>query len=456
MKKLFQTAALLLTGCALAALRPRASPDYLLSAPARPSRPTRLNVTIPIGSGDPPTEFRIWGYGPVETVYGTFQFTARSGELCMAAAEEYGNDLFFDYDHAFWAEAGAPDKGKAAGWFRLELRADGLWAVNIRWTPAAEQAIRDKEWRYFSPALDADTTGEITRLWNIALTNLPATFDQVPLVAANVRDHRSPDVRASVSLDSLYGLLNAAIRERYREAWLFEVFNDYAVFEHLGTLWSVPYTVLGTSVTLGPDATEVIRTYTPVQGGQTMRTLLTALNLAATATEAEALQALNSRLAESASLRQQLLSATGQTEVQAALGVVAANAQAAVQLGAANVRIKELEDETRTTKLSGLIARGKADKKLTPALETWAAGQTPEALEAYLEHAPVIAQLAAPAATPPVTPGEDLGDSAPAGEPLKFNGKTWAEMDGSEKHNLHFSDKATYDRMRADHQKRTG
>ncbi|BDP44855.1 hypothetical protein DAETH_48240 (plasmid) [Deinococcus aetherius] len=451
MKKSLITATLALA--LSAAPSARASPGYLLSAPSRPARPTRLNVNIPIGS-EPPTEFHIWAYGPVETVYGTFQFTRRSGELCMAFAQEYGNDLFFDYDHAFWAEGGAPDKGKAAGWFRLELRTDGLWATNITWTPAAAQAIRDKEWRYFSPALDADTTGEITRIWNVALTNLPATHNQTPLVAANVRDFRTPDHQASVSLDRLYGLLCKALDERFQSVWLVEVFNDHAVFEYAGRLWSVPYTVLGTAVTLGSDATEVARQYIPVQGGQTMRTLLTALGLAATATEADALHALNIRLAEGESLQRQLLSATGQTDTQAALGVVAANAQAATLLSAAQVRIGDLETEQRTTRLNALITQGKQDRKLTPALETWAAGQTVEALSAFLEHAPVIAQLSADPVTPPAA-DMDLGGDLPA-EPLRFNGKTWAEMSGADKHNLHFTDKATYDHLRADHLKRSG
>lgn len=459
MKKLLHLAALLLTGCALALPRPRASPSVLLSAPRRAARPTRLNTTITITPGtDPPSEFLIWAYGPVATVYGEFQFTPRSAQLCMAHASEYGNDLFFDYDHAFWAAEGAPDKGKAAGWFNLELRDDGLWATNIRWTPGAAQAISDREWRYFSPALDADeSTGEITRLWNIALTNLPATHNMTPLIAASVRDHRTPDVQASVSLDRLWGLLHDALRARYTDAWIVEIFNDYLVFDHSGKLWRTEYEVNGTSVTLALDATEVTRQYTPVQGGQTMRTLLTALGLQATATEAEALHTLNTRLAAADKFQRELLSATGQADVQAALGVVVANAQAATQLSAATTRLAEMEKKEVATRLSALIAQGKADRKLTPALETWAASQTPEALEAYLQHAPVITQLSAAGAQEPLTtPSSELSKDAPAGEPLKFNGKTWAEMAPADKHNLYVDDKATYDALRADHQKRGG
>ena len=456
MKKLWHTA-LLAVAMHATALQPRASPGLtpglLLSGTPKPM--TYLDVSVPATwREEPPTEFRIWAYGEVSTSKGVYQFTPLSGELCMAWAVEWGNRFSFDYNHAFWDGTG--DATKSAGDYLLELRADGLWAVDVQWTEAARAGLKAREWLYISPALDFDDHNVITRLWNIALTNVPATKNQKPLMAANVRDGRSPDLQASVSLDNLYGLLSTAVRERYRDAWLFEIFNDYAVFEHLGTLWSVPYTVLGTSVTLGADATEVIRTYTPVQGGQTMRTLLTALNLAATATEAEALQTLNTRLSESSTLRQQLLSATGQADVQSALGVVAANAQAAVQLSAANVRLKELEGEARTTKLNSLIAQGRTDRKLTPALETWALAQTPEILSAFLEHAPVVAQLSGREHTPPPKNQEvtELGNGGQG--PVLFNGKKWEDMEPADKHNLYVDDKATYDALRADHKKRTG
>jgi phage I-like protein len=78
---------------------------------------------------------------------------------------------------------GAPNAGN----FDLELRPDGLWATNIHWTPRAEGYLRAGEYLYFSPAFAHDADGRVTRLVNIALTNLPATFGQEPLVAASER-----------------------------------------------------------------------------------------------------------------------------------------------------------------------------------------------------------------------------------------------------------------------------
>src|SRR5690606_12606563 len=63
---------------------------------------------------------------------------------------------------------------------------DELWATKIKWTPKALQALSDREFRYFSPALMLDSeTRVVSQLINCALTNIPATLNQEPLVADN-------------------------------------------------------------------------------------------------------------------------------------------------------------------------------------------------------------------------------------------------------------------------------
>ncbi|MBX3182694.1 MAG: hypothetical protein KIT72_19130 [Polyangiaceae bacterium] len=37
-------------------------------------------------------------------------------------------------------------------------------------------ALSEKEWRYFSPAFEVGPERRISRLINVALTNLPATY----------------------------------------------------------------------------------------------------------------------------------------------------------------------------------------------------------------------------------------------------------------------------------------
>lgn len=140
----------------------------------------------------PPTQVRIFPMGKVETSKGTFLFDRLAADAVMAAYADQGNELFFDYDHKSLRSEGPVDSGKAAGWFHLELRADGLWAIDIRWTQSAAAQLSAGEWRYFSPAfLVDDATGRIVELINVALTNNPATKNMTPLVAASTRGARA-------------------------------------------------------------------------------------------------------------------------------------------------------------------------------------------------------------------------------------------------------------------------
>lgn len=132
-----------------------------------------------------PSAFRLFSLGDNKTTKGTFKLDAAGLASIMAAYKDHGNDLHFDYEHqAFTAlENGKP--APAAGWFSIEARADGLWAVSVRWTDVAAQMLRNKEYRYFSPAFEVDKANRITRLLNVALTNLPASKEMQALVAAS-------------------------------------------------------------------------------------------------------------------------------------------------------------------------------------------------------------------------------------------------------------------------------
>src|SRR4051812_26872983 len=141
----------------------------------------------------PPTEFLVFPYGPIETTKGTFQF---SQELCEELLNEragHAADVNIDYDHLA-LRPGQPGAGKAAGWCRLEGRADGLWAVDVKWTPEAAKMLEAGEYRYISPAFNADRkTGEIFELINIAITNIPATKNIRELVAASLVADGAPE-----------------------------------------------------------------------------------------------------------------------------------------------------------------------------------------------------------------------------------------------------------------------
>jgi phage I-like protein len=158
-------------------------------------------------SGEPPTEIRLFAMGANRTTKGTYVLDAEGGAQVMAAFAERGLDaLPFDAGHSMLAGAMAhPESHKALGWFKPEMRADGLWAVDISWTPATKAALSAREYRFFSPAINFDEkTRRILRLTNVALINLPATLGQKPLVLD------SGDTETEENMTVLFEKLGAA------------------------------------------------------------------------------------------------------------------------------------------------------------------------------------------------------------------------------------------------------
>ncbi len=151
----------------------------------------RVTLTIAVSGDTPPTEFRIFSAGKIETTKGTFIFDAQAAKSVMSEYQTHGADLMVDYDHASLAALSLDpaQAGKAAGWFGLDVRGGELWAVNVRWTPPAADALANKEWRYMSPAFSTDDEGRVTSLLNVAITNLPATRNLQPLIAASGKDN---------------------------------------------------------------------------------------------------------------------------------------------------------------------------------------------------------------------------------------------------------------------------
>lgn len=102
----------------------------------------------------------------------------------MAAYDTHGVELAIDYEHQ---TLNAETNGKpapAAGWFKPEVRDDGLYATGVHWTDEAAGYLKSREYRYFSPValLDAKTR-KPTKLLPMALTNWPATKNITSLVA---------------------------------------------------------------------------------------------------------------------------------------------------------------------------------------------------------------------------------------------------------------------------------
>ena len=99
-----------------------------------------------------------------------------------------GQDLDIDYDHK------ARD-GRAAGWIIAAENRDGDLYLNIDWTTAAKEAIKNKEYRYFSPELSDEWEDPRTSkkyqdvLAGGALTNRPFFKQLAALNFAEFNDY---------------------------------------------------------------------------------------------------------------------------------------------------------------------------------------------------------------------------------------------------------------------------
>ncbi|MCK8106183.1 phage protease [Pseudoalteromonas sp. 2CM41L] len=113
-------------------------------------------------------------------------------ELLKSTASTRTNDYHFDYEHQ---TLHAEENGKpapASGWFNpgdLEyVPGEGLYALNVRWTPSARAHLKNDEYRFISPVFHYDKqTGRPTKLRHFALTNDPAVdgMDKVAVLKAS-------------------------------------------------------------------------------------------------------------------------------------------------------------------------------------------------------------------------------------------------------------------------------
>lgn len=152
--------------------------------------PTRI---LQAEGKEPPTEFLLLPFGEIqiERAVGdeSFVFTRRHAENAVAWFNRVRRMLAIDYEHQSIDRYNTRPDGlrPAAGWIGgLELRDDGLYAVNVSWTPRAAELLRGGEYRYFSPVIywsDADHT-DLAALGPVALTNDPAMHGLQPLAAS--------------------------------------------------------------------------------------------------------------------------------------------------------------------------------------------------------------------------------------------------------------------------------
>ena len=145
--------------------------------------PTLLDgIPIPKIGGEPPARLLAFKWGANPTTKGTLYLTPEGAQKALEAFRKKGVRLCFDYYHSSYNPAVAPAERKAASTCSVATDDDGLWYVDIQWTPPAAQAIRNGEWPYFSPAVLHDKAGVIYELKNPGLVTDPGTINARPLV----------------------------------------------------------------------------------------------------------------------------------------------------------------------------------------------------------------------------------------------------------------------------------
>jgi len=145
-----------------------------------------LCLALVAPDGAPPASFTILAAGTTDTSKGTILFDQEAAKDVVQAFTEHGQgQLPVDYDHGMLGLISTPESGSAAGWFTPSVNDAGdLVANDVQWTPRGAEKLSQREYRYFSPALYIDPDSRrVSKLVNVALTNLPATRDQIPLVA---------------------------------------------------------------------------------------------------------------------------------------------------------------------------------------------------------------------------------------------------------------------------------
>lgn len=165
------------------------------------SRPMSRLPLAALGQADaaarePAREFLLIPFGAVEVdrpIAGEgFVFTRAHAESAVRWFEQIGRKLAIDYEHQSIDRLNTRADGlrPAAGWIGgLEVRDDGLWAIDVSWTAKAAELLRSGEYRYFSPVIywTDETRSEVAALGPVALTNDPA-MRGVPALAARRAD----------------------------------------------------------------------------------------------------------------------------------------------------------------------------------------------------------------------------------------------------------------------------
>jgi phage I-like protein len=270
-----------------------------------------------------PGEVQIIPFGHHETEKGPFVLDEEGMAAVVKDFNARVNDMVIDYEHQSLTGGEAP----AAGWIRRLYavlpgdqreapRPAGIWA-SVEWTERARQYLRNREYRYLSPVfLKKLSDGRVVRLLSAALTNQPAIDGMAPVVN-----------RGGSSV------VGGALRITHNRI----------------------------------DGKEVV-----------MKKLLKLLGLPDTATEADAVEKVESLKEEVSALRSNvnevfgLLGLKGSEALSEVTGTVMAMKQAAMQVEDLRDKLTAVEAALRRKGAEEVVAEAMNNGKVTPAQRDWA------------------------------------------------------------------------------------
>jgi phage I-like protein len=137
--------------------------------------------------GTPPREFRMFRAGVNESDYGPITVDEKALAELIAADQEKGNPLYFDWNHGMAKPFATREEGASAGTFKLEARNGELWVVDCQYTADGFEDLKSRRYNLFSPAFAWRTEGGVkrpTRVINCAFVNLAGLNDLNPIAAS--------------------------------------------------------------------------------------------------------------------------------------------------------------------------------------------------------------------------------------------------------------------------------
>lgn len=118
-----------------------------------------------------PSEVKILPLGLVKSQKGDFVVDDESFKSMKESFIKRGLDIVVDYEHQTLENTQAP----AAGWIKDIQKTSEAIIAKVEWNQAAEQYLKNKEYRYLSPVvLVRNKDKKATVLHSVALTNTPA------------------------------------------------------------------------------------------------------------------------------------------------------------------------------------------------------------------------------------------------------------------------------------------